>query len=119
MNTNERKALSAFLSDENKTIEDVASAADLSPRTIYRYLKDPTFKAELKQRQGFIVDRATARLARLAEKAVDGLESVLDDPNQDGAANKRLAAKDVLSLLDTFTNRDLDDRISALEDAVF
>jgi AcrR family transcriptional regulator len=116
---NQREALRAILSGENRTIEDVATACGLTERTIYNYLADPAFKAELNQRRGVVIDQATARLASLTVKALDSLESVLDDPEQPGAANLRLAAKDTLSLLDKFSDRELDDRISLLEDKVF
>lgn len=118
MNQNQRKALKAFLSPDTTTIKDVAEVAGLTRPTIYAYLADPEFKAALNQKQGAVIALATARLARLTEKALESLESVLDDPDQDGAANKRLAAKDILRLLDTYTDREIEDRIERLEDQI-
>lgn len=119
VNTNQHAALRAFLSGENKTIEDVADACELTERTIYNYLADPEFKAELNQRQGAITAQATLRLANLADEAVSALADVMRNPNQDGATSKRLAAKDMLTLLDTFTDREIIERIESLERAVF
>jgi AcrR family transcriptional regulator len=105
----------AFLSGENRTIEDVAESCGLTSRTIYNYLADPAFKAELTARRNAVIDRATSRLATLTVKALNALEDVLDNPQDPGAANKRLAAKDVLYMLDKFTDRQLDERLTALE----
>jgi len=119
MNKNQQSALIAFLDPEIKSIEGVAEATGLTERTIYRYLADPIFKAELSARQNVIIDQAVGDLSRLAARAVEGLEEVLDSPTMAGATNKRLVCKDILLLIQKFRDDDLEGRIKALEEEVF
>ena len=108
------RAITALL--ELPTIEQAAMSAAVNPRTIYRWLDNPSFKAELSAAEGRAIDRAARRLVGLSGKALDALESVLDTPSQSGAGNKRLAAVAILeSLLKLRDLRNIEVRITALE----
>lgn len=118
LNRNQSKAITALL--VHSTIEQAAEAANLTPRTIHRYLDDAEFRAALSQAEGAAIDLATRRLLRLGDKAIDALESVLDNPAQKGAGNKRLAAQAILDhLLKLRELRSVEQRISELERAVY
>lgn len=118
MNHNERQALNCILDPANRTIEDVAEAAGLSPRTVWRYLRKPEFKAALREKQDAIINQTAINLAGLAGAAVDAFRDVLENPNEPGASNKRLTAKDILKLLDIYADREIIERIEALEEAI-
>lgn len=105
---------------EQPTIARAAESAGITPRTIHRWLDDPGFRAALSAAEGENLDRATRRLLRLADKALDALESVLDDPGQNGAGNKRLAAQAMLDQLFKLRElRDVEARLAGLEAAVY
>lgn len=108
------RAITALL--ELPTIEQAAQWAGVNPRTIYRWMDNPGFKVALSSAEGRAIDRAARRLVGLSGKALDALESVLDDPRQNGAGNKRLAAVAILdALLKLRELRNIEQRIAALE----
>jgi len=114
INPNQAKAITALL--ENKTIGEAAQACGLNPRTITRYFGDPQFITALRAAEGEAIDKITRRLIVLATKALDALESVLDQPAQRGAGNKRLAAQALLDQLVRMRNyHDVEERLAALE----
>jgi AcrR family transcriptional regulator len=118
LNPNQTKAIKALL--ENKTIGGAAEACGLNPRTINRYFGDPQFKTALSAAESEAINKVTRRLIVLADKALDGLESVLDQPAQRGAGNKRLAAQALLDQLVRLRNyHDIEQRITALEMAIY
>ena len=118
LNANQKRAIAALL--ENPTIGEAAAACNLAERTIYRYLDEPQFRAELSRRESLSMDLATRRLLKMSEKALDALEDVLDYPLQKGATNMRLAAVAVInSLLKIRELRTIEQRLSELEKAVF
>lgn len=60
LSTNQRKVLEALLSEP--TVKEAAEVAGLTPRTVYRYLNDPAFKAELRKRQSEILAQTVAAM---------------------------------------------------------
>ena len=115
---NQVKAIKALL--EYPTIEKAAAAIGVNPRTIGRWLNDRSFRAELARAEGEALDRVTRKLLYLGDHAVNALESVLQEPNQRGASNKRLAAQTILTqLLKLRELRNIEERIADLEAAVY
>ncbi|MBN1815048.1 MAG: hypothetical protein JXA14_24655 [Anaerolineae bacterium] len=76
LNTNQRRAIVALMTEP--TIEKAAKKAGLGERTLYRYLGDEAFKAELSKRQDEILAATTAAMASLSEQAVGSLRDVLN-----------------------------------------
>jgi len=115
---NQQRALTAIM--ESATLGAAAQAAGLNERTLYRYLQDPVFRAELSRREGLIMDLVTRRLLQMSSKALDALEDVLDAPFHRGAGNMRLAAKTVIdSLLKIREMVTTEQRLADLEAAVY
>ena len=115
---NQVKAIKALL--EYPTIEKAAAAIGVNPRTIGRWLDDRSFRAELSRAEGEALDRVTRKLLYLGDHAVNALASVLQEPNQRGASNKRLAAQTILTqLLKLRELRNIEERIADLEAAVY
>jgi len=115
---NQRKAIAALL--EYPTIEQVAEAIGVNPRTVYRWLDDADFRLALSQAEGEALDRVTRRLLILADKAIDAIEHVIDNPQYEGASNKRLAAQAILDQVVKLRElRNIEARLADLEKAVF
>ena len=115
---NQVKAIKALL--EYPTIEKAAAAIGVNPRTIGRWLDDRSFRAELARAEGDALDKVTRKLLYLGDFAVNALGSVLQEPNQRGASNKRLAAQTILTqLLKLREMRNVEERIADLEAAVY
>jgi len=75
LNTNQRKALAALLT--HGTVEDAAAACGLTKRTLFRYLNDDTFTAELQKRQDAILAGVVAKMTTLAGAGMAQLEGAL------------------------------------------
>lgn len=86
----------ALLLAEGKTIADAASQAQVSPSTVQRRLKQPSFRELVAKRRREMFGEAVGRLSRLGGNAVDALQVLLDDED----ARTRLgAAKAILDNL--------------------
>ena len=75
LSTNQRKALGALLA--HGTVRGAAAACGLGERTLYRYLNDPAFTAELQKRHDGILAGVVARLSTLAGEGMAQLEQAL------------------------------------------
>ena len=117
LSRNQVRAINALL--QYPTIDQVAEVIGVNPRTVFRWLDDPGFRLELGQAEGEAIDRITRRLLVLADKALLAIEDILDNPDQDGASNKRLAAQAILDqLLKLRELRNIENRLTDLEKAV-
>jgi phage terminase small subunit len=95
------------------TYTAACQAGRVSRDTLYEWLKDPAFKAELDRQRAELADQGLALLSQSVVKAVETLAGLLDAG--DGRL-KRLAAKDILDQHAKF--RELDEltrRIEAIE----
>lgn len=75
LSRNQAKALQALLTCS--TIAEAAECCGLTERTLYNYLADDTFKAELRRRQDEILSSTTAALTGLSQEAVKALADAL------------------------------------------
>lgn len=95
---------------------DVTAAAEkagVSPATVYRWLKEADFAAELKQKRDAMLDSAIESVKCYSGKAADTLAGMLVSNDE---RLRRMAAKDLLDysfkILET---RDLTKRLEAIE----
>ena len=72
----QRRALAALLA--HGTVIEAAHACGLAPRTLYKYLANAEFTAELYAHQDAIVTGVVARLTTLAGEGMDKLARALD-----------------------------------------
>ena len=88
--------------------------AKINKTTLYKWLKNPEFKAELDQQRSEIVEAAFGMIAQNIEKAVSTLVGLLDTGDD---RVKRLASNDVIN---HFLKRrelvDLEERIERIEE---
>ncbi len=102
------------------TIDQAAERAGVTRKTIYRWLQNQDFKAELNMAEGAAIDKAGRRLIAMADKAISALDDVLDNPSREGAGNKRLAAAAIIDIFMRLRElRNIETRLSELEARVF
>ena len=87
LNTNQRNAIAALLT--HGTVEAAAGACGLTSRTLYNYLANDAFTAELQKRQDAILAGVVAKMTTLAGKGMAQLEGALGmvrklEENKDG-----------------------------------
>jgi hypothetical protein len=92
---------------------EAAKQLEVTPQTIYEWLKDEDFAAKLELTRNHIVNNAICSMKAHVTKAVDTLGRLLDDPSpqiQRGAAN------DLINHVSRFIElKDLQKRIEAIE----
>jgi len=94
----------------SRTYTRACQAGRVSRNTLYEWLKDPAFKAELDKQRAELVAQGFALLSQSVVKAVETLVGLLD--GSDGRL-KRLAARDILDQHTKF--RELDDLTHRIE----
>ena len=65
----------------NASMTEGAKAAGISRVTLYRWMQDPSFRAELERIRRDAVDLAYAELRGLALKSVTAIAELLEDPD--------------------------------------
>jgi len=116
LNANQKKALAALLSEP--TVKSAAERCGLSERTVYYYLADETFGAELRARQDAILSSVTASLVGLSGEAVRVLREVLSDPKATASVKVRASLGLLQNTRATVELADLVDRVSRLEEKI-
>lgn len=100
----------------NPTVEIASKQSGVSPKQIFEWLNQPTFRQELENRKNEAVNQAVDRLKQTAVKAVDTLVDLLDNAKTDSV--KHRVAVDVLNMTIRFMEfKDIEQRIRKLEDA--
>lgn len=102
------------------TIEAAAKSAGITSRTLLRWLEsDASFQAAAQTIQLTVMSSIIRRLMAMAEKALNSLDDLMDNPQQRGAHVKRMAARDTLYLLAKYHETiDVEQRLTALENQV-
>jgi hypothetical protein len=118
LTSRQTRAIDALISEP--TIEQAAERAGVTRKTIYRWLQYPGFRAELTAAESAAIDKSCRRLIAMADKAITALDDVLDNPSQNGAGNKRLAAAAIIDIFMRLRElRNIENRLSELESVVF
>lgn len=82
MSPNKERAIAALLI--HPTREEAAKAAGLSSKTVRRYWDDPEFVSAYKKAFSELVEGATRQAQRNLEPAVDTLQEIMRDNEQNG-----------------------------------
>lgn len=108
----QRKAIEALLTCGN--VASAALAADVGRTTIYRWMKDDLFVAELRSAEQEAVAGLARALAGLGEGATDALRAAM---KEDQKITVRLRASEIVigNLLKLRELVELEERIRALE----
>ncbi len=89
LNANQKRAIAALM--QHSTARKAAEVAGIGESTMYHYLADPVFRAELARKQEALADAAMANLAGLASLALDALRESLEDEDTPPATRVRAA----------------------------
>ena len=88
--------------------------AKVDRKTFYRWLEDPTFKAELAKRQQAVSDQALGMLAHNVTQAIERMAGLVNDDDKRLA---RLASKDMLEFHQKYAElKGIDARLKAIEE---
>ena len=117
LSTKKRRAIVALL--ECPRIEDAAQSAGVSDRTIYRWLRDPVFVAELHQAETTALGDAIRSLIADQKSNYAVIRSIRDDKRSSAAVRLRAAVALDNSLLKWRQFQDFELRISELERVVY
>ena len=111
---NERQLKSIAFMVTAPTYTEGVQRAGINRTTLYEWLKDPTFKAELDRQREEIAQEAFGMLRQALTQAAETLVSLLS--GQDNRL-KRLAANDIIhDVLRHKELAELEDRVAAIED---
>ena len=113
LSTDRRKALDALVAGGDHTA--AALAAGVSSRTLRRWLCEPAFVAALDEAQDQLLDAIVVDLVRATAGAVALLDRVVNDPEAKTALRLRAAQILLDSALRWRELRDVERRISVLE----
>lgn len=95
------------------SIEEASCKAKVSRSTLYKWLKDETFKAELKRQRDEVVNDALDRLKGAIAKAVEELIKLTDAQREEV---RRLACNDIIThTLKTLEIEDIEQRLEKVE----
>ena len=98
------------------TREEVIRKADISSESLYRWMRDPDFKAELARQQNEIINEAISVLKANMTKAANTLVSLLDEK---GGELRRRAANDLIGhVLKARELEELEERLEQVERVV-
>jgi hypothetical protein len=95
------------------SVEQGCKRARVSKAAVYAWLRDETFRHELKRQRGAIIERALDRLKTNINKATETLVKLLDS---DKEAIQARAAEDTIEFTQkALEHEELERRIQALE----
>jgi hypothetical protein len=98
------------------TIAQAATEARVSSRTVRAYLATPEFQHHLRTRRATTAALTTATLTHYTVEAVQRLHTLMTDPHSSPATIAR-AATTLLSEARAWRDTDLEERLTALEQA--
>jgi thioredoxin-like negative regulator of GroEL len=106
-------AIVALLSQ--RSVEDAARSASIPSRTLYRWLKEPEFKAACREARRDSFGQASARLQQMSTAAASVLGKIMADPNAPAASRVRAALAIFEQAAKAIEIEDLEARLAALE----
>lgn len=115
LNARQKKAILHLLSA--RTVKQAAKEAGIRLATLYKWMKSPIFRAELKRLRSEIVSDTVAQLKVYSLQAVGILADLMNLSENEQI--KRGCATDILENTRSFIQlRDLENRLAMLEEAL-
>lgn len=102
-----------------KRFEDVAQKIGVNPKTISRWWNNPHFRVTYLLLQTARIDYALLPLLEAIPQAIEALIDVMEQPQQLGASNKRLAAVAIIEQVQKMRETNQEKRITELEVQVY
>lgn len=113
LNTKQQKALTALLG--SSTVTEAAVACSMSEATLFRFLRDKTFKVHYRQARSEIVDHAITQLQRDCATATRTLREVCEDGSEPASARVSAAKAILDGAVKAVELQDTAARLEALE----
>ena len=114
LSANQLKAIKALVSCD--TVAEAAEACKLGRQTLYRFMRDPLFDAELKKARRVLVNRAILSLQQSSRHAATALAKICRDEEAPPSA-RVAAAREILSqTMKAIEIEGIEERLQALED---
>jgi predicted nuclease with RNAse H fold len=110
----QHQAIQALIAQSS--IPSAATSAGVSVRSLYRWLDEPAFRLALNTALDMSIDAAARGMVRLTEKAIQVVETALDDTELHPATRLRAADLVLSNMLKLAELRTLAQRVAALED---
>src|SRR5580704_14434785 len=109
------EAIVALLSQ--RSVDDAARVANVTPRTLYRWMKEPEFDAAYREARRAAFGQSIARLEQASGAAVSSVLKIMTDPT--APASTRLRAADIVLARSAkaIELEDVEARVSELERA--
>jgi hypothetical protein len=115
---NQKRAIAALLS--HRDVAAAAQAVGVGTRTLHRWLaEDADFQTALAQAEGAAIDGAVRRLVYLQEPAIMVITQLLADPTVTPSVRLRAALGILDQLIRLRELRNLETRLSKLEEATY
>lgn len=114
LSTPQRRALAALLTERD--VRGAAELAKVSERSLWRWLADASFRAELAKQESDLLDAAARRLLALQDKALEVFSRVMDDAGATDANQLRAAQAVIDALLKLRELVTLEKRLAVLEE---
>jgi hypothetical protein len=108
-------AILALLS--TRSVEEAARVAGVTPRTLYRWIKEPEFNAAYREAKRAAFSQTLARLHQMSSAAVTTLGKVMLDPATPPATKARAADSILNHTVRAIETEDIEARILELERA--
>lgn len=97
------------------TVSEAAEATGIGERTLWRWLRDPSFQEAYRKARREAVSQAVARLQRETSQAVEALATVMRD-DEAPATSRVSAARAILELaIKAIELEDIEARVAELE----
>lgn len=106
--------IAAMLTSHN--IGAACEAAKVGRTTLTRWLEQEPFLRALKKAQGEAITRATSQLIAAQEEAINTLLKLADKARSESV--RRAAANDLLGYSLKFNDHNIEERLTALEEAI-
>jgi hypothetical protein len=111
----QQRAITALLNARN--VREAAALSKVAERTLWRWLSDPDFIAGLRHAESSLLDAATRRLLTMQDGALDTLQGLLSGAVVDDGVKLRAALGILAHVLKLRELRDVEARLTALEEA--
>ncbi len=111
----QEKAITALLSC--RTVAEAAKLAQVGERSIYRWLKQDTFQSHLRRARRQALSQALGRLQQVADRAVDTLDTILDDKKATTASRVSAVRAALRYACHGIEIDDFEERLAAVERA--
>lgn len=112
-----RRAIAALLTA--RTVEEAAQAANISSRTVWRWIREPDFSQAMRQAENEAIGAAVRALVGDLVANFATMRAARDDTTEPAAVRLRAAQALDNSALRWIELRELTDRISRLEAALY